>query len=417
MAWIANDDLDLLDKVFEAKQLIPTNRKGGLKLRQISFFYTNMKAITNVCKTLEKASMEIKQPHQYTEVLRKMGLLNVDFKLTKYGKMLLQVMYYDNNRIIYELSKPDINIDAVPKDISYIIEFFLFCVVRKCIDNPDQRNNDGINVKDIDSESINNLVYFFNNIIDTLNEPTNKNSNLNELFDFDNEDFYYTLQGMNFTGYEVKRLFRLPKDQIDKVWKLYFRILGEVKTIDESTLSAREKQYYDYANYYVKLVQKDVRNRVKHSVFNYILYESIIHQRDRLKVVHHKKFEAIIPYDVIEEKYNAYNLADIYNLVFFDRNSQYIVNQLKMLSVSEVDIANLDSKKRICSDSDTLAKYKVNMGDSIILVNQDEDTIIRPNVYLINKITSDTGGMVLDVNMQEAVNMERSSEIINSMKG
>lgn len=417
MAWIDDTDLDLLEKVFEPKMLIPTNRKGGLKLRHISFFYTNMKAITNVCKTLEKASIGVKQPHQYTEVLRKMGLLNKKFELTKYGEMLLQVIHYDDNRIIRELSKPDINIDSVPEDIPYIIEFFLFCVVRKCMDNSEECKKDGIEISDIDSESIHNLMYFFDNVIDTINEPTNKNNNLSELFSFDNDDFYYTLQGMNFTGYEIKRLIRLQKKQIERVWKTYLRLLSEVKGVDEKNLTDREKRYYEYALYYTKLVQKDVRNRVKHSVLNYVLFDSIVRQRDRLKLVKRAKYEAIIPYETIEEIYTKYNLADIYNLVFFDRNSKYIVNQIKKLGLTADDLKTLDKEKKILVGEACLSKYMINMGDSIVIVNPEEDKLLRSNVYLVTRIISDSGGMLLHLMTQEAVNMERADELLMNMKG
>lgn len=54
--WIDTDDLKLLNEVFEPENLIPRNRKGNYKLRHISFFSTNMKATTNVCKILEKNS-------------------------------------------------------------------------------------------------------------------------------------------------------------------------------------------------------------------------------------------------------------------------------------------------------------------------------------------------------------------------
>ena len=47
--WIENNDLELMNSIFETEELIPRNRKGGLKLRHISFFFTNTKAITNVC--------------------------------------------------------------------------------------------------------------------------------------------------------------------------------------------------------------------------------------------------------------------------------------------------------------------------------------------------------------------------------
>ena len=121
--WIDTDDLKLLNTVFEPENLIPRNRKGNYKLRHISFFSTNMKAITNVCKTLEKIIMHNTPKHQYTEVLRKMGLINQKMEITKYGVMLLQIMYFDNNRIINEINKAT-TIEDLPEDIPFIVEFF-----------------------------------------------------------------------------------------------------------------------------------------------------------------------------------------------------------------------------------------------------------------------------------------------------
>ena len=46
--WIAADELDLLDAIFEPEELIPRNQKGNFKLRHISFFNTGAKAITNI---------------------------------------------------------------------------------------------------------------------------------------------------------------------------------------------------------------------------------------------------------------------------------------------------------------------------------------------------------------------------------
>lgn len=417
MTWINDNELDLLDKVFDPVSLIPQNRKGGLKLRHISFFYTNMKAITNVCKTLENASMHIEQAHQYTEVLRKMGLLNAEYELTKYGKMLLQIIHFDDNRIFREVSKPNITVDNIPEDIPYIIEFFLFCVVRKCLSNPEQCNKDGINVSDIDSESINNLSYFFKNIIDTLNEPSNTLDDLNDIFSVDNDENYYAIQGMNYSGYEIKRLLRLPKEEIEESLNIYLRLLDEVRSIDEETLNDRERKYYSYSSYYKDNTQKDIRNRVKHSIFNYVLYESISQQRQKIKLVKHNELEAIIPYNIIENKYYEYGLADIYNLVFFDRDSKYIINQFKKLAVSNDDISELESNMMIRIDDASLEKYIINNEDSIILITEDETEILRPNVYYVKSIEIEDEKRVLVVEPREAINMELSKKILDNMKG
>lgn len=36
--WIDNDDLKLLDTIFDEEEIVPKNKKGGYKLRHISFF-------------------------------------------------------------------------------------------------------------------------------------------------------------------------------------------------------------------------------------------------------------------------------------------------------------------------------------------------------------------------------------------
>ena len=37
--WIENNDLELMNSIFETEELIPRNRKGGLKLRHIFYNY------------------------------------------------------------------------------------------------------------------------------------------------------------------------------------------------------------------------------------------------------------------------------------------------------------------------------------------------------------------------------------------
>lgn len=154
--WIQSNELALLEKIFEPENLIPRNQKGGYKLRHISFFTSNMKAITNVCKTLEKFSMHETLPHQYIEVLRKMGLVNKKEEITKYGKMLMQIMYFDNNRIINEINAAK-KVDDLPKDIPYTIEFFLFSVVKKCLSNRSECEKNDIEYKDLASETVDSL--------------------------------------------------------------------------------------------------------------------------------------------------------------------------------------------------------------------------------------------------------------------
>ena len=414
--WIETDDLELLNSIFETEELIPRNRKGGLKLRHISFFFTNTKAITNVCKNLEKHVMQETMPHQYIEVLRKMGLVNKNEEITKYGRMLLKIIYHNNNRIIDEFNQPNVSVENISEDIPYIIEFFLFAVVKRCLANKDECERNGIEYADLAAEPLDSLHYFFTNIIDTLKEPTNKNTNLNDLFAFSNSDFYYTIQGMNFSGYEVKRLFRLEPDKMTRAWKTYFRVLNEAKTVDVGTLTPNEKRYYEYATYYNNLVQKDVRNRVKHSILNYILLESLETHRNRTKMVKRKEYDAILPYEFIESVYDKYNLREVYNLVFFERDSQYITNKIKPLVATDAMVYDVQNNKTFFIEEMQLRKQHVNIGDDVMFSDDGFNRILMQYVYRISSMKKEGTEIEVDVEQQEEMNPEMEQNILKKFK-
>lgn len=413
--WIDIDDLKLLNIVFEPENLIPRNRKGNYKLRHISFFSTNMKAISNVCKTLEKIIMHDTPIHQYTEVLRKMGLINNKMEITKYGVMLLQIMYFDNNRIINEIHKAT-TIEDLPEDIPFIVEFFLFCVVQKCLSNKEECDKAGIVYDDLASEIIDNLKYFFSNIIDTLKEPTNKNLNVNNLFDFSNNDFYYTLQGLNFSGFEIKRLVRLSPVDMEKVWKAYFKVLSTYNKQDRSLLSSDEQRYYDYAKYYDALVQKDVRNRVKLSIFNYILLSSIKGQRRKIKIIKNEDYDCILPYTFIEEKYEEYKLRDVYNLVFYENDSKYITKIIKPLKVDSSTITSITSTGTFSISEEILRTQNIDIWDEIIFTDDNFTEVYLPNVYKVCDIKKMSTKLSVHVEQKNVINMNKSQEILDKLK-
>ncbi len=415
--WIAADELDLLDAIFEPEELIPRNQKGNFKLRHISFFNTGAKAITNICKNLERVAMHDKGiAHQYIEALRKMGVLNKNEEITKYGEMLLKIMYYDNNRIIDEMSQPNISVSGLSEDIPFVIEFFLFSVVKKCLDSQLECDACGIVHDDLAEEPMDSIKYFFSNIIDTIKEPTNKNNNLNALFSFDNDEFYYTIQGMNFSGYEVKRLFRLPPNDMQKAWKAYSKVLSTVKTTNQATLTSREKRYYEYANYYDKLVQKDVRNRVKLSIINYILLDSIATQRNKIKIVHKKEYDAIIPHAFIEEVFEKYKLKEVYNLVYYEKDSKYITNQIKPLAVSDQVVTAVDGSKMFVLQEGNLRNQHVNLGDEIMFTSLKRDQILRSYVYKILEMRKQGTDIEIDVEKREEMNKSMEDKIIDRFK-
>ena len=415
--WIENNDLKLLNSIFDPENLIPRNtKKKELKLRHISFFYTDTKAITNLCKNLEKHSMQEKLANQYIRVLRKMGLVNKSEKITKYGNMLLKIIHYDNNRIIDEMNKPHANVESIAEDIPYIIEFFLSAVVKRCLENKSDCEKNGITYSDLAFEPFDSLHYFFINVIDTLKEPTNKNKNLNEFFSFDNSDFYYTIQGMNFSGYEIKRLFRLKPDDIDRAWKKYLYILNNVKNVDVASLSDNELMYYHYANYYTDITQKDIRNRVKHSILNYIILDSLVTHRNHTKLVKKKEYDAIIPYTFVEEVFYKYKLREVYNLVFFEKDSQYITNQVKPLLVSDTSIEDIDTNRSFVIEEMQLRQQHINIGDDVLFADDKMTRILKNYVYKIASMKKHGTNITVNVQQQEKMNLEKEQNILKKFK-
>lgn len=415
--WINQSDIVLLDKVFDSKALVPKNRKNGFKLRHLSFFMSNMKAITNVCKSLEKIIMGENLPHQYIEVLRKMGLINKESYITRYGEGLLKILYYENNRIINEINDPQKNsVELLSEDISYKIEFYLFATVNKLLKNKDECLKLNIEYSDLASESINNLEYFINNIIDTLKEPSNTNTEVNDLFSFDNDDFYYTVQGMNFSGYEIKRLLRFNKEDIEKTWKAYKKILDTLKNIRVEDLTNSELLYYEYADYYIKLVQKDVRKRVKHSIFNYILLNSIEESRHRIKIVENESFGKILDYDFIRDKYYKYQLQDIYNLVFFADDNKYITDVIKPFSVERSVIENINMSNALRILETDLREQRINFGDKVIFTNNAFSEIYEEYVYSIKSIKKDNNNIDIQVERKNKINSKKIDDILDDFK-
>lgn len=413
--WIDASNIKLLNTVFEPEELIPRNQKKNYKLRHISFFNTNMKAITNICKTLEKVAMHDSVAHQYTEVLRKMGLINKKVEVTKYGVMLLQILHFDNNRIINEINKATALSD-LSEDIPFIIEFFLYCVVQKCLRNKLECETAGITYSDLASETIDNLKYFFSNVIDTLNEPTNKNSNVNALFEFKNDDFYYTLQGLNFSGYEIKRLLRLPSSDMEKAWKAYFEVLNTYKKQTKTSLTSDEQRFYDYAKYYDDLVQKDVRNRVKHSIFNYILLDSIQGQRKKVKIIKNPEYEKILPYEFIEGKFDEYKLRDVYNLVFDEKDSKYITKIIKPMKIDSSLVTSVTKSSIFSIPYKSLQSQNINIWDEIIFVNDTFTTVYLPNIYKITDIKKNGADINVKVEIEDVINNNRTQEILDALK-
>lgn len=236
------------------------------------------------------------------------------------------------------------------------------------------------------------------------------------LFSFDNDDFYYTVQGMNFSGYEIKRLLRFNKEDIEKTWKAYKKILDTLKNIRVEDLTNSELLYYEYADYYIKLVQKDVRKRVKHSIFNYILLNSIEESRHRIKIVENESFGKILDYDFIRDKYYKYQLQDIYNLVFFADDNKYITDVIKPFSVERSVIENINMSNALRILETDLREQRINFGDKVIFTNNAFSEIYEEYVYSIKSIKKDNNNIDIQVERKNKINSKKIDDILDDFK-
>ena len=410
--WINQNEMQLLEKVMNDEKNIPLNRKRTYKLRHLSFYMSNGKSIKNVCNNLEKlAYHNTNLHHQYKEVMRKYGLTTNDDKLTKYGNMLLSLIHYDNNRIYKEMKSVS-SIDDLSADIPFTIEFFLFCVVYKLINNSEEREKENVNIKQLATDVIDDANYFFCNVKDTLLETTNRASNFNNLFNYENKNFYKTVQGINYSGYEIKKLLRLPPNEINSFIELYTRLLNEIESVDESDLTQAEKPYYQQIFYYNSQVQPDVVNRLRHSILNYIIIKSIVRKRNKISLCIPEEYSNIYDSNFITTSFENNSLKDIYNLVFFEKDSKYLKKEYKILHIERVS-----SDLEYTLSEDEYQNENICLTDKVILYNKALEKIETEYIYKVVDIAQDGNNYVYKLEKNNVINQKKIGLLENQIGG
>ena len=199
-----------------------------------------------------------------------------------------------------------------------------------------------------------------------------------------------------------------------------YKILESVTKIDALTLKSltnREEKYYNYSNYFNKQVQKDVRNRVKLSLYSYILLNSIKVSRNKVKIIKNYNYEYLISYDEIKDIAEKYNLLDVYRLVFLESDSKYIANVIKPLAVEpkKIDLSKNNNIVNISVDS--RVQQAINIGDVVIFTNTTIDDILYPSTYLVEDITLiGNSELELKLSKKNPINLDKKDQIINDIK-
>lgn len=92
MTWLSSDDVKCLDTVFMPAEEIYKNRKNNLRQRHLGFYFTELKSVTHLCKSIDGFDHGAKLANQYINTLRNLGLVNQDEEITEKGQKLLRVV-------------------------------------------------------------------------------------------------------------------------------------------------------------------------------------------------------------------------------------------------------------------------------------------------------------------------------------
>lgn len=423
--WLSPNEIEIFEKVFEREDLIPRNKKGkteteGYKLKNLSFYSSDTKAITNVCKNLVKLRKGGSLAPNYTNILKKMALIDKDYKITLFGNQLLKILYFEDNKYLKEVGKKNVNISNLSEEIPYIIEFFLYLVVMRCLSDPKVRDDNNIEYKSLAFEPINNLNFFFSNLTDTLDEISNKVDDLTPYFGMDKEELYYFLQGINFNGYEIKRFLKLSDGDKKIIISAFNRAitctsLPSTKDYnkDEMTLengttyrfNESEKKYRRLLHYYKTSTQKDIRNRIKHSILNYILFDSMRIHNNKIKFVKSTKLNKVIAFNELEDIISKHDLHGIANLVYFNRDSKYLSKKFKFYLLDDYTKFNV-SELSISEPNDDYEKRNINLDDRVIIGD-----VGKSNIYeytcIVDKFTEIDDDVTVKLSKENKVNNDK----------
>lgn len=264
MTWLSDRQLELFREVFDGVDFIPLNRKGNLKLRGLSFFSTDAKSVKQLTNYIIDISegRELNQP-QYVNAVKNSCLVNQDNSLNKFGKLFLNFLRLNDGEALNAI-KNSSSIRSIDDKYLLPLEYIILSAV---YDNWNCNDRQDVEFTRV----IDNINYFLLNVTDTLNESDMTDFDIKSVFRYDNDNFFLMLQGINFQGFEVKRLLR-QKDGIDEFQRLYIEAYEHCPK-DDSQISPAEKSYFKQILYFKNQFQKDIRYRVKMTLFLSILFE------------------------------------------------------------------------------------------------------------------------------------------------
>ena len=123
-----------------------------------------------------------------------------------------------------------------------------------------------------------------------------------------------------------------------------------------------------------------------------------------------------VQYVFIEEMYGKYRLQDVYNLVYFERDSKYITNIVKPLVADHIIVHDVEMKGMFRIEELKLRQQHVNLGDEVLLTDEKRTKILTDHIYEISGIKKVNSNLEVQVVQKEKINRAGESEILEQFE-
>lgn len=144
--------------------------------------------------------------------------------------------------------------------------------------------------------------------------------------------------------------------------------------------------------------------------------DSIQIQRKKIKIIKKSDYDQILPYEFIEDRYDKYKLRDVYNLVFYEKDSKYITKIIKPMKIDSSLISSIRKNGIFNISEKNLQSQNINIWDEIIFVDNLFTTIHLPNIYKITDIEKERTGVNVKIEIEDVINISKSQEILKVLK-
>ena len=143
------------------------------------------------------------------------------------------------------------------------------------------------------------------------------------------------------------------------------------------------------------------------------MLNSIKIQHNKIKLVENTYYSKIIPFTTIKEKFEKYNLKDIFNLVFFERDSKFLTKVIKPFKIDQTTENSIKLSSTFTVNESDLRTQHINLGDSVIFTDLSLSSICFDSVYDIVNIIQTGTTCSISVNKKQVINTNEIATILD----